>query len=83
MTNVCNWNFQNNLCHFWIRTGFLNLGPWSSLGAMERFSGSHEQKPLLNSSAVILQNLIDEQGVTGVDSLWKGATNHKSLRTTG
>jgi len=31
---------------------------------------------------MILQNLIDEQGATNVVSLWKGATNHESLRTT-
>jgi len=32
------------------------------MGATERFSGGHEQRPLLNSSAAILQNLIDQQG---------------------
>jgi len=32
---------------------------------------------------VILQNPIDEQGATSIDRLWKGATNHESLRTTG
>ena len=26
---------------------------------------------------------IEEQGVTGFESLWKEATDHKSLRTTG
>jgi len=32
--------------------------PWPSapVGATERFSGGHEQRPLLNSSAAILQN---------------------------
>jgi len=44
--------------------------------------GDHEQRPLRNSSAVILQNPIDEQGATSVDSLWKGATNDERLRTT-
>jgi len=50
---------------------------------MERLSGSHEQRPLLNNSAVILQNPIDEQGTSSVDSLWMGATNHERLWTTG
>jgi len=36
------------------------LGPLK--GAKERFSEGHEQRPLLNISAVILQNPIDEQG---------------------
>jgi len=31
----------------------------------------------------MLQNTIDEQEATSVESLWKGATNHESLRTTG
>jgi len=68
--------------------GFLNrvsrhhLGPTGSLGTTERFSGGHEQRPLLNSSAVILQNPIDEQGVTSVDSLWKEVTNRGRLRST-
>jgi len=39
-------------------------------------SGGHEQIPLLNSSAVILQNPI-------VIRQWKAATNHERLRTTG
>jgi len=34
-------------------------------------------------SVVILQNPVDEQWATSVDSLWKGATNHERLRTTG
>jgi len=51
--------------------------PWGP----EWFSGSHEQRPLLNSSAVILQNPIDEQTATSVESLWKGPTNHERLRT--
>jgi len=42
----------------------------------------HEQRPLLNSSAVIFQNPIDEQRATCVESLWNGATNHERLRTT-
>jgi len=34
---------------------------------------------------MVLQNPIeiDEQMATSVESLWKGATNHKRLRTTG
>jgi len=47
--------------------------------AKERFSGGHEQRPLLNNAAVILQNPIDEQGATSVESLWKGATNHENV----
>jgi len=50
---------------------------------MERLSRGNEQRPLLNNSAVILQNPIDEQGATSVESLWKGATNHERLRTIG
>jgi len=56
--------------------GFLKRGPRSPMGATERFSRGHEHRPLLSSSAVILQNPIDEQGATSVGSLWKGATNH-------
>jgi len=37
-------------------------GPATPLGATEQFSGAYEQRPLLNSSAVILQKPIDEQG---------------------
>ena len=77
---------------------FLNQGPRPALRVKERFSGGHEHRPLLNSSAVILQtrglkpywwgprgdqNPTGEQGTAGVDSLWKGAINHESLRTTG
>ena len=54
---------------------FLKRGPRPPLGATRTFSGGHEQRPLLNNSAVILQNPIDEQGTASVDSLWKGATN--------
>jgi len=50
---------------------------WRSL-----ISGVHEQRPLLNSSVVVLQNSVDEPELTSVDSLWKGATNHERLRTT-
>jgi len=32
---------------------------------------------------MVLQNPIDEQGTTNVDSLWKGTTNHERLRATG
>jgi len=63
-------------------SGFLNRGPRPPLGATERFSEDHEQRPLLNSSAVILQNPIDKQGTTSVDSLWKRATKYERLRTT-
>jgi len=49
---------------------------------MEQFSGGQEQRHLLNSSAVILQNTTDKQWVTSVESLWKGATNHERSRTT-
>jgi len=48
----------------------------------ERFSGVHEQRLLLNSTAVILQNL----SVTTLiirQLKGKGATNHERLRTTG
>jgi len=38
--------------------------------------------PILNSSAVKLQNLINEQGATSVESLKKRATNHERLRST-
>jgi len=62
--------------------GFLNRIPRHLSGTTERFPGGHEQRPLLNSSAVILQNPIDEQGTTSVGSHWKGATNHARLRTT-
>jgi len=65
------------------RAGFLNRSPRLPLRATEQFSGDHEQRPLLNSSAVILQNPIDEHGAASVESLWKGATNHERLRTTG
>ena len=61
---------------------FLNRSPQAALGVTERFSGTHEQRPLLNSSAVILQNPIAEQGATSVESFWKGDTNHERLRTT-
>jgi len=64
------------------RPGFLNRSPRPPLGAKEQSSGGHEQRPLLNSSAVILQNPIDEQGATSVESLRKWATNHERLRTT-
>ena len=30
-----------------------------------------------------LDSFIEEQGATRVESLWKGATDHKSLRSTG
>jgi len=45
-------------------------------GHEQMLSGGHEQIPLLNSSAVILQNPI-------VIRQWKAATNHERLRTTG
>ena len=59
--------------------GFINRGPRPPLGATEQFSGDHGQRPLLNSSAMILQNPVDEQGATSVDSISKGATNHEML----
>jgi len=49
-------------------------GPWS--GSPVATSRA------LNSSAVILQNPIDEQGATSIESFWKGDTNHESLRST-
>jgi len=55
----------------------------SQPGPTERFSVSHELRPLLNGSSVILQNPIDEQVGTSVENLWKGGTNHERLRTTG
>jgi len=55
------------------KRGFLNRGPQPTLRAMERFSAGHEKRPLVNSSAMILQNPIHEQG----------ATHHEMLRTTG
>jgi len=56
------------------------LGP---LGTTKLFSGGHEQRLLLISSAVILQNpsvtiLIMRQLKRG-----EGARNHETLRTTG
>jgi len=56
--------------------------PSAPIGDHGAVPGAHEQRPLLNSSAVILQNPIDEQGATSVGSLWKGATNHERLRNT-
>ena len=63
--------------------GFLNWGPRCLLGATKRFSGRHDQRALLNGSAVISQNPIDEQGVTSVESFWKGGTNSERWRNTG
>jgi len=37
-------------------TGFFKLGPRSPLGATERFSVIHEQRPSLGNFAVILHN---------------------------
>jgi len=83
---------SSNIRNFLSKPGFLNRGSRLPLGAKERFSGSHEQSPLLNGSAVILQNpsvtveikgfFIDEQGATSVESLWKEATSRERLRTT-
>jgi len=56
-------------------------GPRHPLEATVRFSGGHELRPLLNSCGVMLQNPIDEQGATSVESLWKWATKHERLRT--
>jgi len=44
------------------KPGFLSQSPHPSLGARERFSGSHKQRPFLYSSAMISQNTIDKQG---------------------
>jgi len=65
-----------------LRPGVLNRGPRPPKGSKERLSGDHEQMPLLNSSDVILQNLIDCQGGTSVNNLWKGAINHENFSTT-
>jgi len=69
------WPKNNKLYNY-------SRGQGSSTGGQERFSGSHEQRLLLNSSSVVLQNPIDEQGATSIKNLWKGATNHEKLRTT-
>ena len=61
--------------------GLLKRGPRPPLGATDRFCRGHEQRPLLNNAAVILQNLIDGQGATSVESLWKGPQTMKTLRT--
>jgi len=55
--------YQNNLERvFWranaFMTGFLNRSPRPPLGTTEQFPEGHEQRPLLNRSAVILQNPI-------------------------
>ena len=44
-------------CKPLFRPAFLTRSPRPPLGKTERFSGGHEQRPLLNTSAVILQNL--------------------------
>jgi len=54
----------------WFGVGGMDQG--FSTGATERFSGGHEQRPLLNSSAVTLQNPSDGQGAKSVDRFWKG-----------
>jgi len=38
------------------RAGFHKRGPRAPLGATDRFSGGHEQRPSLGSFAVILHN---------------------------
>jgi len=48
------------------------LRPSAPLGATEWFSGGHKLRPLQNSSAVIIQTLIDEQGATSVKSFERG-----------
>jgi len=58
-----------------------DLRPPLGTGATKRFTRGHEQRPLINSSAVILHNLFDEQGATSVDSLWKGPTNHEKVES--
>jgi len=64
------------------KPGFLNRSTQPHLGSTEWFSGGHEQRPLLNISAVMLQSPIDEQGTTSVKSRWRGTTNHEKLQTT-
>jgi len=46
------------ICHTCLicYTRVSQLGPSIPLGFAERFSGAHEQMPLLNSSSMILQN---------------------------
>jgi len=41
---------------FSFKPGFLNRDSRPPLGTTKRFSGEHEQRPLLTSSVVILQN---------------------------
>ena len=61
------------------RTGFLNRVTRSPSAPR---GDSPETFTKYCSSAVILQNPIDEHGATSLDSLWKGTTKHESLRTT-
>ena len=58
------------------------LEPSAPLGDHGAVLRGHEQRPLLNSSSVILPDPIDEQGATSVESPYKGTTNHERLRTT-
>jgi len=47
---------QGAICYGVPSSGFLKRGPQTPLGARERFSGGHEQRPSLGSFAVILHN---------------------------
>ena len=51
------------------KSRFFNLSPQLALGATERFSVGQKQRPLVNSSVVILQNPVDEERATSVESL--------------
>jgi len=77
MNNVTLYLYQNNLKRvIWhakaFMTRFPNWSPRPPLGTTERFPGGHEQRPLLKSSVVILQNPIDQQRATRIGTLWKG-----------
>jgi len=87
--SFCRWPELQNIIRSRQKhqVGVSQQGLRPPLGATEPFSGAtsrglrgHQQRPLLNSSAVILQNPINEQEGTSVDSLWKEATNHRRLR---
>jgi len=73
----------------YVRSGFLNRGPRPPLGvhgavlrgpraeAFVKWLSRDIAKPKTKIGICI-----DEQGATSVESLWKEATNHESLRTT-
>jgi len=62
-----------------LRSGFLKRDHRPLLGATERFSGGHEHRPSLEilTDGHLLKTKLgiftDEQGVTSVGGLWKGA----------